>query len=205
MKRIITISIILGTLAALLIAETDRPSNQRNITALTLMPIQQAGIPEYTHIEQETVNTLLRQRLTRTADFQLADFQEIRQKIDSSVVDDAVFELLVTDELDNTLSRLADMETPAGRTAEYIRAARTLEIHYLLSVKITTVNQRLLITCDFINTADSKIDFTRNFHFATNNPAGLAKEIAKRAGFSLYQLNCGHNAKTYPKSYSPQR
>jgi TolB-like protein len=204
MKRVITISIILGTLAALLIAQTQ-PSSSGQINTISIMPIEQNSIPEYTRIEQETVNTQLRQRLTRTPDFQLANFQKVREKIDNSVVDEAVFELLVTDNLDNTLSRLADMETPQGRTAEYIRAARALQIQYLLSVKIRTANQRLLVTCDFINTADSKIDFTRNFHFATNNPAGLANEIAKRSYFSLYQLNCQNNSKTCTKIYSPQR
>lgn len=155
---------------------------------ITLLPIEQTSISQSSKISNEQLTDTVLVQLHRLKNFQLAEFAELSKAFDDKIVDDAVFELLVTDDLKQTFAKLNAIEARSILLTEYCEVGKEQKIDFLADILIQQDSTQLKVTYKIINTKTAKIVIARSFYDVPNDPAGVSDEITKRLVRSLWQL-----------------
>lgn len=163
-------------------------SGAEHLTRIALLPIQQDNVPAVLQISPDQFSDAFLVKMTRLPDFELIPFTDITEEIDRQLIDDAVFELLITNDLTATLAVLDNLETPTGRITQFCQTAHNTNVDYLIDITITPDRNNLHITYKLIDTKTSKCILAKSFYDAPNNPTETAAQIAKRLIRSLWQI-----------------
>ena len=158
---------------------------------VVLLPVEQTNIPASSKLSNKQLSNAMEVQLTRLKNFQLAEFAQLSTALDDKIIDDAVFELLVTDDLKETLAKLDCLETRRPLLAEYCKVGQGQKIDYLVDVSIEQDSTQLRLTYYIIDTKTAKIALAKSFYDVPNDPTGVGDEIAKRLIRSLWKLE--HN------------
>jgi len=176
------------TITLVLFTSSANAWGTKRAQRITLLPIEQTNISESAKIsDEQLVDTILVQ-LIRLENFQLAEFSELSNAFDDKLVDDAVFELLVTDDLKGTLTKLDSIEARSALLAEYCEVGKEQKIDFLVDILIQKDHTQLKVTYKVINTKTAKIVMAKSFYDVPNDPVGVSDEIAKKAIRSLWRL-----------------
>jgi len=156
-------------------------------TLVALLPIQseQADRPG---ILNEQLSTALLVELTRTGEVQLVQTFELEQAIETTLIDEAVFELLVTDNLTRTLEKLDSLSCENGRHNAYAETARRLGADYMIEVTIQASRYRTEVNYRLTDTITSRVALAQSFVSSLGYPKGLARETANRVTRGLWKL-----------------
>jgi TolB-like protein len=130
-------------------------------------------------------------KLNRLTGNELIEFGRLSEAYEKQLVDDAVFELLVTDNLKHILAKLDALESRTARLAEYCKIGQEAGIDYLVDTSIQQDSMHLRVTYRIISTETSRIVLAKSFYDVPNDPVGVCDEIAKRLIRSLWKLE--HN------------
>jgi len=155
---------------------------------VVLLPIEQANIGACSKLSDKQLSNAMHIQSTKLKDFELIEFAELSKAFNKQLVDDAVFELLVTDDLKHTLAKLDAMETKTTKLAEYCKTAKEVGIDYLVNVSILWDLTQLRITYTVYDTNTCRVTNSKSFYDVPNDPIGISDEITKRIVRSLWQL-----------------
>lgn len=155
---------------------------------VVLLPIKQPNTDTCSKLSDKQLSNAMLVQSTRLKGFELVEFIELSKAFNKQLVDDAVFELLVTDDLKHTLAKLDALETETTKLAEYCKTAKEVGIDYLVNVSILRDLTQLRITYTIYNIRTSRIAIAKSFYDVPNDPIGVSDEIAKRMVRSLWQL-----------------
>jgi len=183
-KKLICVTMMM---LALLISRAGAKSAKRT-NKIVLLPVEQTNIPAGSKLSDKYLSSALLAQLTRLKGFELVQFAELSEAFDNQLVDDAVFELLITDDLKHTLAKLNALETKTAMLAEYCRIGKDAGIDYLVDVSIEQDLTQLRTTYKVIHTQTSRVANAKSFYDVPNDPLGVSDEIAKRIVRSLWQL-----------------
>ena len=161
---------------------------EKKTTPIVLLPIEQSAIRKDFQIDPDRLTLDLQRQLTRLAGARLAEFADLDKAVEDSLVDEAVFELLVTDNLHNTMSRMDALDQPAGRLKELTQAAESLNVHYLTRIVLTPDQRRLLVTWQLIDTRTGNIAQSRSYTDRMNDPLGVSADLSRHLFAGLWRL-----------------
>jgi len=94
MFRYITMAVVLCTVSAL---SADTGSKIDSHVKVALLPVKQDNMPEGRGITDERLSAALHMEFTRATDFELVESSELDEQLQNEIVEDALFELLVTE------------------------------------------------------------------------------------------------------------
>ncbi len=161
---------------------------EKKTTHIVLLPIEQSAIRKDFQIDPDRLTLDLQRQLTRLAGARLAEFADLDKAVEDSLVDEAVFELLVTDNLHNTMSRMDALDQPAGRLKELTQAAESLNVNYLARIVLTPDQRRLLVTWQLIDTRTGNIAQSRSYTDRMNDPLGVSADLSRHLFAGLWRL-----------------
>jgi TolB-like protein len=185
MSRKLVYTMIL-TLASYAASASVRPP--KDMRAIVLLPVEQSGVFAASKLSDKELSNAVITRLHAIRSFEYAEFAELSKSLDDNIVDDAVFELLLTDGLTHVLARLNALETNAGRLAEYCKIGRAMGIKYLIGVSVQRDSTQIRVTYRVIDIATGRIMAAKSFYDVPNDPVGVCDEIANRLIRSLWKL-----------------
>lgn len=155
---------------------------------VVLLPVEQTNITAASKLSHKQLSNAMEVQLTRLKNFQLVEFAELSKAFDDKLIDDAVFELLVTDDLKETLAKLDCLQTKTVQLSEYCKVGKEQKIDYLVDISIEQDFTQLRITYKIADTKTAKIALAKSFYDVLSDPVGISDEIAKRVVRSLWQL-----------------
>ncbi len=161
---------------------------EKKTTHIVLLPIEQSAIRKDFQIDPDRLTLDLQRQLTRLDGARLAEFADLDKAVEDSLVDEAVFELLVTDNLHNTMSRMDALDQPAGRLKELTQAAESLNVNYLARIVLTPDQRRLLVTWQLIDTRTGNIAQSRSYTDRMNDPLGVSADLSRHLFAGLWRL-----------------
>ena len=180
--------VIYLTITLVLFTSSANAWGTKHAQRITLLPIEQANMSESTKIsEGELTDTILIQ-LTRLENFQLAEFAELSKAFDDKLVDDAVFEILVTDDLKQTFAKIDAIKARSALLAEYCKVSKEQKIDFLVDISIQQDSTQLKVTYKIISTKTAKIIMAKSFYDVPNDSIGVSDEIVKRLIRNLWKL-----------------
>ena len=180
------VSIAIMTLS--LFVSSAGAKTSKHINKIILLPVEQSDMPDSSKLSDKQLSDAMIVHLARLKSYELAEFSELSKALDDNLIDDAVFELLVTDGLEDTLAKLHVLETETTRLAEYCKIGKELGVDYLVSISIEQDSSQLRATYKIIDSKTSQIAFAKSFYEQPNDPVGLSDEIAKRVVRRFWQL-----------------
>ena len=183
LKKIIYITITL-----VLFTSSANAWGTKRVQRITLLPIEQANIFRSSKIPDGQLADTMLVQVTKLNNFQLAEFTELSKAFDDKLVDDAVFELLVTDDLKQTFTKLDAIEARSALLVEYCEVSKGQKIDFLADISIQHNSTQLKVTYKIINTKTAKVIIAKSFYDVPNDPAGVSDEITKRLVRSLWKL-----------------
>jgi TolB-like protein len=185
MSKILTyISIMMLVLSVASVSAKSSGDTQ----TVVLLPVEQASIPANSKLSEAQLSGAMLTRLARLETFDLVKFNTLSQAFDKQIVDDAVFELIVTDDLKHMLARLNALETKAAQLAEYCKVGNEVGIDHLVDISVQQDATQLRVTYKVIDTGTGRIVLAKSFYDVPNDPIGVGDEIAKRIVRTLWQL-----------------
>ena len=181
-----TATFIAGFLVLIIAAVTPAycGDSQYNIAVL---PIKQDNLPNTSRLTQAQLMTDIATCMSQTPICRLRSFDEVTSSIDDKLIDDAVFELIITNELTDTMRRLDDLATASGQLTSYCTTASELGIDYLVELTCQPHRRNLQITCRIIDTQTTHCLSTKTFTDVPNDPVGTSAETARRLIRQLWQ------------------
>ncbi len=105
--------------------------------------------------------------------YDVLPFQPLLLQYDRELIDNAVFELLLTEDLAYTIDRLRQMDNDRYRLSEFCRLARQNQIDCLIVITLTKGSKTNEYRCDYLDTASTQcvrydtVTMTRNESQAT--------------------------------------
>ncbi|MCU0916577.1 MAG: hypothetical protein MUC88_18745 [Planctomycetes bacterium] len=176
--------VIALALSVSLLAGGARP--QMDVLAqVALLPLTQQDSSNAQGLSDDELTTALLIELTRTAEFQLVEFSRLHESFEDRLVDDAVFELLITDDLTQTLQVLDAFSTEVGRHTLYGQTARQLGVQYLIETACQARRDRVEVSYKLIDTQANRIVFARTL---AGDHTGIVRETAKRMVRDLWRV-----------------
>jgi hypothetical protein len=118
----------------------------------------------------------------------LLGHQTLLQLVDQALVDDAVFELIVTDSLDQTLARLDSPQSASARSQEQRRVAHERGIDYLIEASVTPIRRQWHIAYNIVCTKTGRTVHARSFYEVDNRPNIVAREITKHTMRAMWKV-----------------
>lgn len=177
--------VITAVLHAALLSQAigaETASRRVKVAVLPMKPGITSCVPA---LSDSDLSTALLTELTRTDDFQYVESATIQETLEEQWIDDAVFELLVTQDLKQSLAALDTLGTEGGRCRVYAQTANRLGIDYLIEPRCRADRQRVEVTYRLIDTGTGLSVFARTL---TGSRSGLANETAKRATRDLWRV-----------------
>ena len=159
---------------------------EKKTTKIVLLPIEQSEIPKDFQIDPETLLSSLRRHCLRY-NVKLAEYADVDDGLNEKLVDEAVFELLVTDKLDRTLALMDDLDQPHKHQRHLIKTASQMNISYLVRLHIQPDQTQIRLTWDLIDTAAGDIIDTKTTFDVRNDPTGTADQTAKQIALALWR------------------
>ena len=166
----------------------------RTLWAQTTGPMMVALLPmqsertDRSPISDEQLSTAVLVELTRTGEFQLVESVALEQAVEDGLIDDAVFELLVTGDLAQTLERLDSLFSRTGRRSACVETARRLGAGYAIEVAMRTGRYETEVDYRLTDTNTSRVALAQSFSTSLVNPRNLARETANRVTRDLWKL-----------------
>lgn len=185
MVRYLTMAVVLCAVSAL---SADTGSRIDSHVKVALLPVKQDNMPRGRGITDERLSAALHIEFTKAADFELVEFADLDEQFQNELVEDALFELLVTDELTETLQKLDAFESNAGKRKSYRETARRLHIQYLAEVTIEGHRGNAQINYRLTDTENDRVAMAKSFGIVSNDAGSMARETAKRVTRDLWRL-----------------
>ena len=113
---------------------------------VSLLPLQQAEIHPTQQLSTETMVHDLLQRLTALPEMQMVPFAQLTHAYADRLVEDAVFELIVTDELHRTLSDLETWESTLPWSQKLVSLAEKAPVDYLVDITVKPWGRQWRVT-----------------------------------------------------------
>jgi len=186
LKKLISITIIVLSLVSYAGAKSSEYINK-----IVLLPLEQSNIRDSLKLSDARLFDAVTVQLTRLKNFELVGFAEFSKAYDKQFIDDAVFEILVTDDLDYTLDRLDCLGTKSSRLTEYCKVGKDEGIDYLVDVSVQQDLTQLRVIYRIMDTKAGRVVVAESFYDVQGDPIGTSDEIAKRVVRSLWQLKNG--------------
>lgn len=176
MKCLNTTVVVTVLLLTNIVPATAEPSSCR----VVLLPLDQSSVRPEARISEERLQNMTDVQFSQLANVSLLRHQDLAQLVDQALVDDAVFELIVTDTLSRTLARMDGLQSATARAQEQRRVAYERGIKYLIRVSIAPIRRQWHISYSIMDTKTGHIVHARSFYEVDNRPNLVANEIAKR-------------------------
>ncbi|OHB63282.1 MAG: hypothetical protein A2Y76_09280 [Planctomycetes bacterium RBG_13_60_9] len=190
MFRYLTMTVVWCTVAAL---SADTGSKIDNHVKIALLPVKQDNMPKGWGITDEKLSAALHVEFTKAADFELVEFSDLDEQFENELVEDALFELLVTDDLTETLQRLEAFETNAGKRKAHTETAKRLHIQYLAEVTIEGHRGNAEINYRLTDAENNRVVLAKSFGHVSHDGGSIARETAKRMTRDLWRLKHSEN------------
>ena len=181
-RKLLTITIMIISLVSYAIA---KPSE--HINKIVLLPVEQANMHDSSKLSDEQLFDALTVQFTRLKNFELIGFAEFSKAYDKLFVDEAVFEILVTDDLNQTLDRFDCLEAKSTRMADYCKVGKVEGIDYIIDVSVQHDFTQLRVVYRIMDTKTGRVAVAKSFNCVSDDPIGTSDEIAKRIVRSLWQ------------------
>jgi TolB-like protein len=164
-----------------------------NHVKVALLPVKQNHMSKIASVSDERLSAALHVEFTKAADFELVESSEFQEQFQDQIVEDALFELLVTDNLAQTLRTLDASDTDAGKHKSYAETAKQLHIQYLAEVTLEGHRDRTEINYKLTDTANSRVMLAKSFAHVSDDAGSIARETAKRLMRDLWRLRHSNN------------
>jgi len=155
---------------------------------VALLPMEQDRVSNSSSASYDGLSAALPIEFTKTTEFELIKSSQVREEFESRLISEAVFELLVTDNLSNTLRAMDLFGTSEGRRRLYGEAARRLGIDYLVEVVFEERRDRTEVNYGLADTQANRVVLAKSFVDAPGAPRRVARETAKRVNRDLWRL-----------------
>ena len=152
---------------------------------VALLTVKPEGTSDTTAMSYDDLSMALQIELTRTVEFQFVELVTIQEAFESKLIDDAVFELLLTQDLKRSLALLDAFSTESGRRRLYSRTARRLGVRYLIEATCKTDRDRVQVDYRLIDAGMNLPVFARKL---AGTRSGWARETAKRMTRDLWRI-----------------
>jgi len=184
---------VLSLITALLVTTTAFAHSKTSACRIALLPIEQSSVRPQARISNRHLEQMLAVQCAHLKNVTVIDYQQLAQLVDQSLVDDAVFELLVTDALVETMNRLDSPQSASKKHQEQLKVARDRNIRYLIQTSITPIRRQWHVSYRITDTKTGGIAHARSFYEVDNRPAIVAHELAKHMVRGMWKvLNCKH-------------
>lgn len=183
----ILLSIMMLTLSVF--GGQERPSQKKNLT-VTFLPIQQQQADKQSVVDESLIETAFRSQMKRLTGVTEVKYFELDEAMNRQLVDDAVFELLVTNDLKQTLNLLETLENKDAQQKHMCRIAAQNKIDYLVSISTQTKQNKLVISYDIIETQTHRSIECKIYTDVLNDPLGTVSDLAKYVVASLWKIQC---------------
>jgi len=110
------------TITLVLFTSSANAWGTKRAQRITLLPIEQANISESAKISDGLFANAMHIQLARLRNFQLTEYAKLSRAFEDQLVDDAVFELLVTDEPTDSQSQNRFMMYPTTKLAYLMKS-----------------------------------------------------------------------------------
>jgi TolB-like protein len=175
--------VITAVLHAVLLSQAAGAETANRRIKVAVLPMKSATTPCIPALLDSDLSTALLTELARTSEFQFVESTRIQETLEDQWIDDAVFELLVTQDLKQSLATLDTLSTESGRCRLYAQTASRLGIDYLIEPSCRADRLHVEITYRLIDTGTGLSVFARTL---TGSGSGLANETAKRVTRDLW-------------------
>lgn len=155
---------------------------------VSLLPLQQAEVHPSRQLSTETMVHDLLQRLTALPEMQMVPFDELTEAYEDRLLEDAVFEIIVTDELHRTLSDLDTWESTLPWSQKLVALAEQSPVDTLVDITIKPQGRQWRVTYTLIDVQAKRPVCTRSFTEVSHDPMTVSREIAKYVTRSLWQV-----------------
>lgn len=181
-RRILTL-ITVALLATVTFAEKEPPACK-----VVLLPLEQGAVRPAARISEKRFQEMAAVQFSRLEDVTLLKHQALTRLVDEALIDDAVFELIVTDSLTGTLARLDRLESTTAQALEQRRVAHGRGIRYMVRISITPIRRQWHIAYGIMDTKTGGLAHARSFYEVDNRPNVVANEIAKHVVRGLWKV-----------------
>jgi hypothetical protein len=171
---------MLTYITVLLLTTTAFADRETPGCRVALLPIEQSSARPHARISNKRLEQLLEVQFTHLKNVSLIDYEQLTQLVDQSLVDDAVFELLITDGLLETLAHLDTLQSASAKLQEQLKVAHDRNIRYLIQTSITPIRRQWHVSYRITDTKTGAVVHARSFYEVDNRPAIVAQELAKR-------------------------
>jgi hypothetical protein len=118
----------------------------------------------------------------------LIPFAEVIDIQENRILEDAIFEILVTDELHRSLARLQTWDSAIPWSRKLVRLAEHGPADFLVDVTIRPWNRRWQVTFILYDVQARRPVRTKSFTEVSHDPVTVSQEIAKHVTRSLWQV-----------------
>ncbi len=179
---------ILTLITVLLLTGNSAADKASPSCRVVLLPIEQALVRPHARISDKRLQDMLKVQFSRLTNVALLDHRHLAQLVDQTLIDDAVFELLVTDSLLETLARLDTLQSATAKSLEQQKVAHDQNIRYMVRASITPIRRQWHVSYSVTDTGTGAIVHARSFYEVDNRPALVANEIAKHMMRAMWKV-----------------
>jgi hypothetical protein len=155
---------------------------------VALLPMRQPEASRGAAVSDDALATALLVELTKTREFELIEPVQLDEAFEKTLIDEAIFELLVTDSLTQTLERLDSFCRETGRHDAYAKTATDLGAAYSVEVAIDAGRYQTEVTYRLTDTQTSRVACAESFSTSLAGSRSLARETANRVTRDLWKL-----------------
>lgn len=155
---------------------------------IVLLPIEQNGLPSSQRLSYVMLHGTLQSHTTQYPEIRLATHMEIMERFNRSLVDSAVFELLISDSLDKTLAKLEQANTTKNML-QLFRDIPGQKPDYVITTRILPARTHWHVSFAVKHLASGKSIFAYTFSDLRKNPLSLCKRISTNLNRGLWQIS----------------
>lgn len=179
---------ILVFITVLLLTSSTYASKEPPACRVVILPIEQASVRPHARVSERRFMDMLEVQFSRLTNVVLLDHHQLTRLVDQTLVDDAVFELLVTDSLAETLARIDTLQPATAISQEQMKVAHDRNIRYMIRTSITPIRRQWHISYSITDTETGAIVHARSFYEVDNRPAIVANEIGKHIVRGMWKV-----------------
>lgn len=187
-RRVSQFVVVVAVIVAMIVSGRDVLAGGYDHGHSVSVLLRQQEVPSRWQVGEEFFGDELRVLLGKWGDWQLVPLVYVEQEIEQVLVDEAVFEILVTGDLVETLAHLEANENEAVMVEQYCRGARAIGVDMLVDVSIRELRSNMHVTYRVIDTSDGCCVAAKSFWYGPNLPGGADVMISRRLERTLWQV-----------------
>ena len=157
-------------------------------TTVAILPINQSSIPIEQRLSDDNVYQSVLAQLPPLPSVHALSFDQLLEHYHIDIVDEAIFELLVTGELDRSLTRLHAWESEASWQQKFLAHPSPCRADWLVDITIQPVRRHWQVTYTLIQTESKRKVAAYSFREVQNDSTLVSNELAKRLVRSLWRV-----------------